>query len=257
MRISVVTAVLNRVDTLPECLASVAAQSHPDVEHVLVDGGSTDGTVGLLEAAAARSDRVRFTSEPDRGLYDAINKGLRRCTGEVIGILGADDVYADGEVLADVARCFERTGCEGTYGDLVYVAADDPSRVRRYWRAGHGSFRRGWMPPHPTFFVRRSAYEALGGYDTSFRIAADYELMLRFALKGGVTLEYVPRVLVRMRLGGTSNRPGNLLRKSAEDVRAWRKNGLGGGLVSVLLKNARKLPQVLGRRLRGAHLRGT
>jgi glycosyltransferase involved in cell wall biosynthesis len=247
VRISVVTAVLDRASTLGECLASVAGQRHADLEHVLVDGVSTDGSLELIQAAAARDARVRFTSERDRGLYDAVNKGVQRAQGDVVAILGADDVYADDGVLTDVAACFERTGCDACYGDLLYVDQRDPSIVRRRWIAGRGAFRLGWMPPHPTFFVRRSAYERLGVYDTSFRIAADYELMLRFVERHGLRLEYVPRVLVRMRTGGTSNRARNLLRKSLEDVRAWRVNGLRGGAVVVALKNLRKAPQLLRR----------
>lgn len=245
MRLSVVTAVLNRVGTIDECLGSVAAQAHPDVEHVLVDGVSTDGTLERIQAAAARSSTVRWQSEPDRGLYDAVNKGVRLATGDVIGVLGADDTYLDERVLADVAACFETTGCDASYGDLIYVAERTPGLVRRRWVARRGSFRLGWMPPHPTFFVRRAVYERLGLYDTSFRIAADYELMLRYVLRHRIRVEYVGRVLVRMRLGGTSNRPLNLVRKTAEDVRAWRVNDLRGGALSVLLKNVRKLPQLL------------
>lgn len=245
MRISVVTAVLNRAATLGECLSSVESQTHRDVEHVLVDGGSTDGSLDLIREAAARCPSLRWSSGPDGGIYDALNKGIAASSGEVVGILGSDDVYADREVLSDVAACFERSGCDACYGDLLYVDAQDPARVRRRWVAARGRFRFGWMPPHTTFFVRRSTYERLGVFDTSFRIAADYELMLRFVHRHRIRVDYVARVLVRMRTGGASNRRMNLLRKTFEDVRAWRHNGLRAGSLSVVLKNLRKVPQMI------------
>ncbi len=245
LRISVVTAVFNAASTVEECLRSVDSQSHGAVEHVLVDGGSTDGTLDRVRAFQGR--RVSLVSEPDRGIYDAMNKGIRRATGEVVGILGADDVYADGAVLADVAAALDRTGADSCYGDLEYVRRDAPEKVVRRWRSGPyrpGLFRRGWMPPHPTFFVRKTVYDRLGLFRDDFRIAADYELMLRFFEKGCITTSYIPRVLVRMRLGGASNRGlRNLWRKSREDRRAWEVNGLEGGWSTIVAKNLSKLPQ--------------
>lgn len=243
MRVSVITAVLDRVETLGTCLESVARQAHPDVEHVVVDGGSTDGTVALLE----RTDpaRVRWTSGRDGGLYEAINAGIARATGEVVGILGSDDVYPDPMVLARVMTVFERRGVDSCYGDLEYVTAE--GRRVRSWRSSPfraGRFLRGWMPPHPTFFVRRDVYARLGLYDTRFRIAADYELMLRYLERARISTVHVPRVLVRMRVGGASNARRNLVRKSAEDCLALLKNGYWGAPVIVACKNVRKLPQL-------------
>ena len=246
MRVSVVTAVLNRASTLAECLASVRQQTHPSVEHVVVDGGSTDGSLELLRAHSA--ELGPWVSEPDRGLYDAVNKGIALASGDLVGVLGADDVYAHPRVLERVAAAVEATGADSCYGDLLYVRQDDPGRVVRTWVAGgyrRGAFRRGWMPPHPTFFLRRARYLEHGAYDTTFRIAADYELMLRLLEREGLTTTYVPEVLVRMRLGGASNRPADLARKSWEDWRAWRVNGLAGGVAAVALKNLTKLPQFL------------
>ncbi len=252
MRLSVVTAVLNRIDTLQACLESVAGQTHPEVEHVLIDGGSTDGSVELLQRWADRLGH--FVSEPDRGLYDAVNKGVAAATGDAIGILGADDVYATPATLAHVAQALERTGADSCYGDLLYVSASDPARVIRTWISGDyrpGAFRRGWMPPHPTFFVRREVYQRFGLYDTRFRIAADYELMLRLLERERITTCYLPEVVVRMRLGGTSNRGlRQLVRKSREDLRAWRQNGMRGGRRAVACKNLVKLPQFLPAALR-------
>lgn len=247
MRVSVVTAVLNRADTLAECLESVRAQTHADVEHVIVDGGSTDGTLALLERTD--STRVRWQSAKDGGLYEAVNKGIRLATGDVVGVLGADDVYAGPDTLAHVVAALE-PDVASCYGDLVYVG-DDGRRVVRSWVSSPfrpGRFMRGWMPPHPTFFVRRDVYGRLGAYDTRFRIAADYELMLRYLERARISTRYLPEVLVRMRVGGTSNRPANLIRKSAEDCLALLKNGYyAGAPITVALKNVRKLPQLLGR----------
>jgi glycosyltransferase involved in cell wall biosynthesis len=246
MRVSVVTAVLNRAHVIAECLKSVRDQTHPDVEHVIVDGGSTDGTVDLLRAQT--SPGLRWTSEQDGGLYEAVNKGICKATGEIIGVLGADDVYASRDTLAHVAAAFE-SDIASCYGDLEYVGTDG-ARVVRSWVSSPfrpGRFLRGWMPPHPTFFVRRDVYARLGTYDTRFRIAADYELMLRYLEGARITTRYLPEVIVRMRVGGASNQLHNLGRKSAEDLLALVKNGYVRAPLTVALKNVRKLPQLLGR----------
>lgn len=244
MKISVITAVYNNRTTIAAALDSVLAQSHDDVELVVIDGGSTDGT---LEVLGGYSDRVGvLVSEPDRGIYDALNKGLRLASGEVVGFLHSDDLYADTEVLRRVAGAFSDVEVSAVYGDLLYVRKEAPERVVRTWRAGQFTtalLARGWMPPHPTFYARRSVYEALGGFDTHYRIAADYDCMLRFLGRGGIRVDYIPEVLVKMRVGGASNRSlANILRKSAEDYRALKTNGVGG-LTALAWKNLSKLPQ--------------
>lgn len=242
MRISVVTAVLNRAGVIGDCMRSVLAQTHPDVEHVLVDGGSTDGTLDVIGSCPGRVGHL--VTEPDGGLYEAVNKGIVGAKGDVIGILGADDVYASERTLELVAAVF-REGADACYGDLQYVSSDG-RRVVRTWRSSpfrDGRFLRGWMPPHPTFFCRRDVYARLGSYDTRFRIAADYELMLRYFERARLRPVYVPEILVRMRVGGTSNRLSNLARKSTEDVLALLKNGFWSAPVTVVMKNVRKLPQ--------------
>lgn len=247
MRISVITAVYNNRDTITDALDSVLAQSHPDVELIVIDGGSTDGT---LETLHSFQDRIsRLVSEPDQGIYDALNKGIQLATGDVVGFLHADDVFADADSLARIASGFVNDDIEAVYGDLLYVMRDDPEQVVRYWKAGMfslGQLRQGWMPPHPTFYARRSLYERLGVFDTSYRIAADYECMLRF-LRSGIKVVYVPQVLVRMRLGGASNRSlKNILRKSLEDYRVLKANKIGG-MGALLWKNFSKFPQFFKR----------
>lgn len=242
--ISIITAVLDAARTLPGCLDSVHCQGVP-VEHIVVDGGSTDGTLEVVDRFAGRLARV--VSEPDRGMYDALNKGLRLATGEVVGLLHADDVYAHRGVLRRVRAVFRDRRVESCYGDLVYVAADDDGRVLRRWRSGsygHRRFYTGWMPPHPTFFVRRRIYERYGGFRLDLGSAADYELMLRFLLRHRVRAAYIPEVLVRMRTGGRSNASlARRLAAHANDWRAWRVNGLRPFPWTLPLKPLRKLPQ--------------
>lgn len=248
LQISVITAVFNRAATLAGALASVHAQTWPNVEHIVVDGGSTDGSLDILQAHRARI--ARLVSEPDEGLYDALNKGIRMATGDVVGFMHADDEYASPRVLAQVAAAFEDPAIDAVYGDLVYVKKNDTSRVVRYWQAGPYSrdlLARGWMPPHPTFYVRRQLYDRLGMFDQSYRIAADYENMLRILWKGRVKAAYIPHVLVRMRVGGISNMsPLSMLIKSWEDYKAMRSIGIGG-LNTLVRKNVIKLPQFMAR----------
>lgn len=248
VKISVITAVYNNRDTVGAALDSVLGQTHEDVELVVIDGGSTDGTLDVLRDYA---DRIAvLVSEPDRGIYDALNKGILRAGGEVVGFLHSDDLYADAEALRRVARAFVEDEVAAVYGDLLYVRKEAPDRVVRTWRAGQfvpGRLARGWMPPHPTFYARREVYAELGGFDTSYRIAADYDCMLRILRREGVRVGYIPHVLVKMRVGGASNRSiGNILRKSAEDYRALKANGVGG-LPALAWKNLRKLPQFFAR----------
>lgn len=247
MPISLITATYNSAGTLGDCLASVAAQSHTAIQHILIDGESTDATQALLLARSGVGAVV--VSEPDEGLYDALNKGLSRASGEVVGLLHGDDVFAGPEVLAMVSKAFADPAVQAVYGDLEYVAQDNPDKVIRYWRAGEfvpAKLRYGWMPPHPALFLRRSVYERFGGFDTTYRIAADYDFVLRvFSQLRPEAVVYIPQVFTRMRLGGASNRSlGNILRKSREDYRALKTNGVGG-LGTLVFKNARKLPQFL------------
>lgn len=244
MKISVVTAVYNRADTIGDAIASVQAQSFSAVEHVIQDGGSHDGTLEIVGRIADRSAAIM--SEPDAGLYDAINRGIARATGDVIGLMHSDDFYAHTDVLAKIANAFADPSVDGVYGDLQYVAADNPKRVVRHWRSGHfkhSRLKQGWMPPHPTLYVRREVFDAFGMYDTSFNIAADYDAMLRFLSIGKIKLAYIPEVLVKMRTGGESNRSlERIWKKTCEDYRAIRKNKIGG-LGTLAAKNLSKINQ--------------
>lgn len=199
----------NRADSIADALRSVQAQSWHNVEHVVVDGASTDGTLLVLQtcldAPARTGYQALWTSEPDRGIYDALNKGLARATGDVIGLMHSDDFFADHEVLASVAAAFADPAVDAVYGDLDYVAKADTSNIVRRWRSGEynpAKLAQGWMPPHPALFLRRRVIERWGGFDTNFRIAADYDAILRYFGQGKIQPAYIPRVLVKMRLGG-------------------------------------------------------
>lgn len=239
-----ITAVYNRHQTVGQALDSVLSQSYPAVESIVIDGASTDGTLAVLQPYRPRLGVL--ISERDQGIYDALNKGLTHATGDVVGFLHADDVYEDREVLAKVAVAFRDPSVDAVYGDLVYVRHDDISKVIRYWKSGpydHAALSRGWMPPHPTFYVRRSVYERLGGFNTRYRIAADYDTVLRFLAVGKIGVAYVPEVLVRMRVGGISNRSlKTIFRKSREDMNVLKLNQVGG-FITLLQKNFYKLSQ--------------
>ena len=250
MKISIVTAVYNRAATIADTIGSIRSQTYKHIEHIVQDGGSTDGTVAVLKRCAA--PQMRVESARDGGLYDGINKGIARANGDVIGLLHSDDVFAAHDVIARVAKALAGAdSADGVYGDLVYVSAARPARVIRYWRAGPYQRTRlawGWMPPHPTLYLKRHVFERWGAYDTDFHIAADYEAMLRWLLRGRICLVYLPRPMVRMRMGGESNRSlARIIRKSREDYRAMRRHG-AGGIGTLLCKNVSKLGQFVRRK---------
>lgn len=245
MKISVITACRNSEDTIGEALESVFAQTHRDVEYIVVDGGSKDGTVEILRRYAERIQHL--TSEPDRGVYDAMNKGLALATGDVVGFLNSDDIYVHSGILARVAAVMADPAIDGCYADLFYVKHDDGTRAVRRWVSrpyAPGLFRRGWMPPHPTFFVRRACYEKFGGFDTQLSISADFELAMRFLHVHGVRTRYVPETWVRMRMGGLSNSDWRtVLRTNIQTYRACRKHGLSVTPWFVIAKIASRIPQ--------------
>jgi glycosyltransferase involved in cell wall biosynthesis len=251
LHISVITATWQSAGTLGDCLASVAGQTWPWREHLVIDGGSTDGTVELVNGYDPSV--ACFVSEPDAGIYDALNKGIARARGEVIGFLHADDLYASADVLAQVAEAFADPTVDAVYGDLLYVRQEDTAKVVRYWASAPYSRRRlhwGWMPPHPTLYVRRRWYELIGGFDTRYRIAADYHSMLRLFSQPDFKAVYLPKVMVRMRVGGASNRSlRNIVVKSREDLDALQRTGVGalGGYGALVWKNVGKLGQFLRR----------
>jgi len=248
LKFSIITAVWNSEATVGEAIASVAAQTYPNLEHLVIEGKSDDGSLTAIKHAA--HDRMRAISEPDKGIYDALNKGIRNATGDVIGFLHSDDFLAHNGVLARIAAAFEDPAVEAVFSDLVYVSQADTSRVIRYWSTGPFHPRRlkyGWMPAHPTLYLRREIYERLGSYDQNFGISADYDFILRYFSQPTGKSVYIPEVLYKMRVGGVSNRNWPKIRqKMKEDMLAIRRNRVGG-LHTLALKNLSKVGQFLVR----------
>jgi len=248
MSLSIITVVYNRRDTVEECFQSLRMQTCSSYEHVIIDGASTDGTLEVLERI--KDERTNLVSEPDDGVFDALNKGIKLSSGEIIGIVHSDDVFATSTVLERVLEAFSDQTVNAVYGDLNYVKADNLMQVIRHWKAGPflpKKLRRGWMPPHPTLFLRKEVFESFGMYDTKFSIAADYEAILRWFTQPNFKAVYIPEVLVNMRVGGQSNSSiKNLIIKSMQDFQAIRKNRMGG-LGVLALKNISKVSQFFRR----------
>lgn len=237
IKISVITVCYNSSSTIIDTLRSVGSQIHPDVEHLVIDGLSSDNTVKVIEEN--RHPNLVFFSEPDLGIYDAMNKGLARATGEVIGFLNADDFFADAEVLARVAKVFENDPrIEACFGDLVYINEEN-SKVVRYWKSRpyeKGLFARGWSPAHPTFYIRRSAFNRFGQFDQTYHLAADTEFMMRYLERGAVRSVHIPHIQVRMRIGGATNKNWrNIFNQNGEILRALKKNSIPYSLPSFLI----------------------
>jgi len=248
MTITLITPVWNNAATVDHCLRSIAGQTVP-CQHILVDGVSTDGTLEVIRQHQGPNTLV--ISESDRGMYDAINKGLKLATGDIVGVLNADDCYPSADVLQLVSEAFADPKVDVTYGDLLYVDRTDTNKVIRTWKSGayrRDRFYAGWMPPHPTFFIRRSLYEKHGGYRLDLGSAADYELMLRMLLKHGAHAVHIPRVLVHMRNDGMSNVSlKNRIRANRFDRQAWRVNEITPRPWTLIAKPLGKLGQWVAR----------
>lgn len=243
MKISIITVVYNNVNFIETNLKSIHSQSHKDIQHIIIDGSSTDGTIEYLKSDHGYP--VNLVSEPDYGIYDAMNKGLSLAEGEVVGFLNSDDVYLDNTILEKISSIFTENDTDSVYGDLLYVDQSLENPVRS-WKSGNyhvGIMEKGWMPPHPTFYVKRSIYENYGYFDTDYKISADYDLMLRFLHKNNISTYYIPEVLVKMRSGGRSFRPQNYLLKYREDLRAMKNNNISNPYMCLVRKNLSKLPQ--------------
>ena len=245
MKISIITITYNSAKTLSRALESVQSQTHRDIEHILVDGASTDGTVELIKAYAKTHPNVKWVSEKDNGIYHALNKGIAMATGDAIGFLHSDDVFNSSDSIGEIVAAFESSQADVVYGDLQYCKGN---KVVRRWESNEfhpRSLKYGWMPPHPTVYVRKEVYEAVGEYDDWFRISADYDMILRIFTAGYKT-HYIPKVLVCMEVGGASNKNTKArLSKTQEDYIALKKNHVGAGYLTVACKQLRKVRQFL------------
>ena len=245
LKISLITVAYNAQNTIERCITSVLRQKFNKIQYIVIDGGSTDNTAQIIGKYRDKVDI--FISEPDRGVYDAMNKGIANATGDVIGTLNADDYYADDDVLHEVAMAFAKQEYNILYGDLDYI--DQSGKTIRKWRSGKyqsGMFNWGWMPPHPTFYCRRKLFEKLGAYKLDYGSAADYELMLRFIHSNKTSVYYLDKVMVKMVTGGISNKNiGNRVKAIRNDLKAMRNNNILFPVVTILFKPLRKISQFL------------
>lgn len=244
MKITIITSTFNSAGTVKDTLLSVSCQTHSDIEHIIIDGLSGDNTMDIVNSFSHVS---KVISEKDKGIYDAMNKGISLASGDIIGILNSDDFYKDHKVLEEINDLFEKTSADCVYADLDYVDQYDTTKVVRKWRSGdfsYASFRNGWMPPHPTFFVRKEVYQKYGNFNLAMGTAADYELMLRFLEKHHCKVAYLPKTIINMRTGGASNQSISArLKANKMDRKAWSENGLHPGLFTFVLKPLRKVFQ--------------
>lgn len=244
-KISLITVSRNAVTTIQRCMDSVFVQNYPDVEYIVIDGNSDDGTWETIKKS--KTDIHFCKSEPDDGIYDAINKGIRQATGEVVGVLNADDYLVNNGVLSDIVRCFQENMPDVVYADLDYVSPN--GQVVRKWRAGNyerNQFNYGWMPPHPTFYARRKLFNDFGFYKEDYGSAADYELMLRFMYVHKLKVCYLDKVIVKMMTGGVSNKDfRNRFLAWQHDFNAMKKNSIHNPLLAIMLKPLRKIAQFI------------
>jgi glycosyltransferase involved in cell wall biosynthesis len=243
MKVTVITVCYNSSATIRDTLNSIAAQDYRDIEHIVIDGASKDNTAELVRQHAGHT--VKLVSEPDKGIYDAMNKGIALATGDIVGFLNADDMYETNDAVTKIAAAFRANDIDGVYGDLVLVDQLNTARVVRYWRSCNhvsGMCQQGWMPPHPTLYVRRSFLTS--GFNTDFKIQADFELILRLFEIARIRSLYLPTTLVRMRLGGTTTGSfRNIIKGNVEAARACELHGFGGGATFMFKKMIRKVPQ--------------
>jgi glycosyltransferase len=245
MKVSIITATFNSALTIGDTIKSVLNQTYPNIEYIIIDGGSTDGTMHIVNKYKDKITKI--VSKKDDGIFDAFNKGIKLATGDIVGILNSDDFYAYDSVIQDVIEKFKLSSVDAVYGDLEYVDPIDTSKVLRHWKAGkynRSKFKTGWMPPHPTFFVKKSLYDKYGDFNTWMKISNDYELILRFLYKNNASAAYIPKVLIKMRAGGNSD--GSIKKRylaNKEDRKAWKINGLKAPFYFAVLKPLRKFGQ--------------
>lgn len=241
LKISVITLVHNCERYLTHAILSVVNQSHQNVEYIVIDGGSKDRSLEIIRKN--RKNITKWLSEPDEGIYDALNKGIKHATGNVIGLLHADDIFAGETVIERIAKVFENDNADLVYSDLEYIAKN--GKTFRKWKAGaYKTLRYGWMPPHPTLFVKKELFERYGLYRLNYKISSDYDMVLRLFKQKELKISYLPEVTVKMRTGGASNKSlGNIFQKSKEDYLALKNNGMSIPLFTLLCKNLRKIGQ--------------
>lgn len=244
MKVSIITATYNSAKTISDTLKSLNEQTYPDIEYIIIDGGSKDNTLSLIKSSCSRVSVI--ISEPDKGIYDALNKGILSATGDIVGFLHSDDFFAYPDAVKDIVDAMRESNADAVYGDLNYISSTDNDVIVRKWVSGGfdiNKMKLGWMPPHPTFYMKRACYQRFGSFDLSYKISADYDSLLRYLWIHKVTVKYIPKVIINMRVGGMSNRSlSNMIMKTKEDVKAMKSNKLPW-LSAVAGKNLSKIPQ--------------
>jgi glycosyltransferase involved in cell wall biosynthesis len=250
--VSIITVSHNSALTISDTVKSVLNQTYPHIEYIIIDGASTDGTIDVINSFGNAISK--FVTEPDKGIYDAINKGIRLSSGEIIGILNSDDFFYDGNVIASVVHTFLNNDIDAVIGDVLFVDPVNSSKVVRYYSSKHfniNKFKFGFMPPHPSFYVRRDLYEKFGYYKTDYKIAADFELVLRFLRIYNISYKYLEMPFVSMRSGGVSNKSiSSNLTLNKEIARACRENGIITNYLLIYSKYFTKIFQFFGKRLK-------
>ncbi|MEZ9892259.1 glycosyltransferase family 2 protein [Vibrio lentus] len=248
MKVSVITATYNSSKTVLDTLQSLNEQTYTDIEYIIIDGGSSDNTVSVIKEHCPKVASI--VSEPDKGIYDALNKGISAATGDIVGFLHSDDLLAYPDAIKELVETLQREKTQAVYADLEYVSKDDTSKVIRKWTSGAFEKQKllsGWMPPHPTFFMKRDLYIKHGMFDLDLKIAADYDSLLRYLWSNNVTASYLPKVVTKMRVGGASNRSlANIIEKTKEDIQALKNNQLFWPS-ALFIKNVSKIPQFFKR----------
>lgn len=243
-KVSIITATYNSAKTVSDSILSVQKQSYANIEHLIIDGGSMDETINIVKHLGHQGP---IAIGKDKGIYDAMNKGILQSTGDIIGILNSDDFYPTDDIIELVVTTLRNKSIDAVYADLEYVDTNDTSKVVRYWKSGKykiRDFKYGWMPPHPTFFVRRKVYDEFGIFNLELKSAADYEIMLRFLYKHAINAAYIEKVFVKMRVGGKSNKSvSNRLKANIEDRTAWKLNNIEPYWFTLYLKPLRKVVQ--------------
>jgi len=248
MKVSIITATYNSEDTIETCMNSVIMQTHENIEYIIIDGKSTDRTLSKINLLAKNRANIRVFSEQDTGIYDALNKGITKSTGDIVGFVHSDDFLADSNVIEKIVEVFKSKNVDGVYGNLHYVALNDTNKVIRNWVSKTFKtklLKQGWMPAHPTLYLKKELYNLSGTFDLSYKIAADYDFILRIFKQNELKFFYLPTVIVKMRVGGASNRSlKNIIQKTKEDYRAIKKNQTGNW-ITIIVKNFSKIKQFL------------
>lgn len=244
MKVSIITATYNSASTILDTVRSLECQTYVNIEYIIIDGASKDNTLDIINQSCSRVTKI--ISESDNGIYDALNKGISMATGDIVGFLHSDDLLAYPDAIKDLVTTISQCNADCVYADLDYVDKSDTNRIVRHWRSGAFNMAKislGWMPPHPTFYMKRSLYQQWGGFDLSFKICADYDSVIRYLKKPELQVSYLPHVVIKMRVGGASNNSfGNLVRKLKEERNILKRNGVSWPL-AMFLKRASKITQ--------------